>query len=898
VLVLVFGWSSADLTLARVNNKSLPQSSKKGSKAPGKWLTAMPSTAGFNPDTLDTAIDRIGLMKGVYSALVVRNGYLVVERYFREGYRAKPHNLKSASKSVLSALIGIAIDKGKLHLDQPICELLPQCKNLNDPRKADITIRHLMTMTSGLSTTSSEHYNQWVNNGDWVKASLDQPLVADPGTHYQYSTADTHILSAVLTSATGISTREYALRYLFGPMNITVKGWSKDPKGIYQGGNNLALIPLDMAKIGQLYLDGGKYGGRQIVPQWWVDVSTRAGHLGYNEIYGNYGFLWYSRPNSKDAFVAVGYGGQYIYVSPLYDCVIVITSTLDSKGRKWEKKLFDLIHEGIIGSIRIDKKELLMAAGVESVSVTAIERHTAAEIRGTGRTVVRLNLRQGPNKSDSVITTLAAGTVLEIKEQKGTWIRVRAGSLNGWVFAQYVRTVSDAVTTVDRRKKKVPPKKKPANVQDTKPVTVGSAVHDLKKLQAEVENIRSSLLASEHARKQTDRVLHTIKKELNTQRDTTARLEADRKSLVSELAEVRSRKTTHLDFLKAALAEREKSKVELDELRKELAAQRKAAEQFQSARKAVEAELMSTRNEVAKISSAIDTAQSDREYAKSALTPLHHKLKEQQKTIDTSKEAQNKITQDLSAVHAQIKLLEKTITDQQDDRRRLTSEIARLDKELNTQRDTAARSKADRTPLVSELAEVRYQNTALMDTLKAEQAEREERKAELDELRKELAVQRKAAEQFQSAQKAVEAELVSARNEVAKISSAIDTAQSDREYAKSALTPLHNQLKEQQKTITTSEEAQNKITQDLSAVHAQIKLLEKTITASWQRSAARTPLCWKRLKQYRQAGRNAKANWMNCVRSWLHSVRLLSSFNQRKKLLKLNSCLLVMKWQK
>jgi len=329
------------------------------SKWPGKWFSALPWRLGFNPDELDTAVDKIGQMEGIYSLLLVRNGYLVVERYFREGHRTKPHNLKSAAKSVLSALIGIAIDEGLLRLDQPINEFLPQGKDLNDPRKADITVRHLLTMTSGLKPTSYQAYNAWVLKGDWVKTALDQPLVADPGTSFQYSTGNAHILSAVLTAATGMSTQEFAIRKLFDPMNIKVQGWDTDPKGIYQGGNNLSLIPRDMAKIGQLYLDGGKLGDRQLVPKWWVDASTRAGHLSTHEVYGTYGYLWYLRPGGEDAFVAVGYGGQYIYVSPAYNCVVVVTSTLESKGLVWEKQLFKTVHNGIFGNIQTDQQQLL-----------------------------------------------------------------------------------------------------------------------------------------------------------------------------------------------------------------------------------------------------------------------------------------------------------------------------------------------------------------------------------------------------------------------------------------------------------------------------------------------------------------------------------------------------------
>lgn len=320
----------------------------------GKWISASPPQLGFKQEALMATVEQIGRIKGIYSLIIVRNGYLAIERYFREGYRSKPHNLKSASKSVLSALIGIAIDEGYLGLDQPISEILPQGKILNDPRKAAITVRHLLTMTSGLSPTSYQAYNAWVLNGDWVKTALDRPLIAEPGTHFHYSTGNSHLLSAVLTATTGISTKAFALEKLFNPMSITVYGWETDPKGIYQGGNNLSLIPLDMAKIGLLYLNGGKYGDRQLVPKQWVDVSIRAYYQGENVLYGSYGYLWFSQPGGEDAFVAVGYGGQYIYVSTTYDCVIVITATLESKGRSWERQLFALIQNGILGNIQTD----------------------------------------------------------------------------------------------------------------------------------------------------------------------------------------------------------------------------------------------------------------------------------------------------------------------------------------------------------------------------------------------------------------------------------------------------------------------------------------------------------------------------------------------------------------
>ncbi|MBE9521053.1 MAG: serine hydrolase, partial [Proteobacteria bacterium] len=379
---------------------------KENSQWDVKWLTAAPELVGFDTTSLNRSIEQIGQMSGVYSVIVVRNGYLASERYFREGYRIKPHNIKSATKSVLSALTGIAINKGYLRLDQPISDFLPRVKNLDDPRKNDITVRHLLTMTSGLDPTSYQAYNSWIMNGsDWVKIILDRPMVAAPGTKHQYSTGDTHILSAVLTAATRMSTREFAARNLFNPLGVTIHGWEIDPQGINQGGNNLSLIPLDMALLGQVYLDGGRFRNRQVIPKWWVDVSTRPNYLGgEQEVYGYYGYLWYSRPGGQDAFVAVGYGGQYIYISPEYQSVVVITSTLESKGREWEKELFNIIRNGILGSIQADRQQLLQVEYRDKSPAQVYQNDPIASRIVTGENrmgmaIANLNLRNGPSRN-------------------------------------------------------------------------------------------------------------------------------------------------------------------------------------------------------------------------------------------------------------------------------------------------------------------------------------------------------------------------------------------------------------------------------------------------------------------------------------------------------------------
>ncbi|MFC1837844.1 serine hydrolase, partial [Thermodesulfobacteriota bacterium] len=412
-----------------------------------KWLSASPSLIGFDTARLENAVKSIGEMKGIYSVIVIRNNYLVLERYFREGHRTKPHNLKSATKSVMAALTGIAIEKGYLRLDQPISDFLPQIKNLDDPRKSDMTVLHLLTMTSGLEPTSYQSYNDLAMNGtDWVKTILERPLVADPGTKHQYSTGDTHILSAVLTGATRMSTKDFAENNLFGPLGISVKGWEIDPQGINQGGNNLSLIPLDMALFGQLYLDGGTYRNKQIVPEWWVDASTRPNYLGEHEVYGYYSYLWYSRPGRTNAYVAVGYGGQYIYVSQDYNCVIVITSTLESKGKKWERELFDYIQKGILASIDPVQQQLLQVKHNDEDSPALYQSgpsgSTGSRDKRFGLTIASLNLRKGPSRSDSIIKLLDAGTVLEVTGREDAWLQVLAGTSSGWVSAEYVRFVN------------------------------------------------------------------------------------------------------------------------------------------------------------------------------------------------------------------------------------------------------------------------------------------------------------------------------------------------------------------------------------------------------------------------------------------------------------------------
>jgi len=270
------------------------------------------------------------------SLLVQSRGRLVGERYFHGATRARRANIKSASKSVISALVGIAIARGHIRgVDETLGELLPdQLGRDADPRKRAITVEDLLTMRSGLESTSFENYGSWVTSRNWVRDALRRPLVAEPGGPMIYSTGSTHLLSAILTRRTGASTHRFAQRALAAPLGITLRPWQRDPQGIYFGGNDMYLTPREMLRLGALYLNGGRASdGRQVVPRAWVEASlqprTRSGWSGHE-----YGYGWWSRTSGAHrVFYAWGYGGQFIYVVPSLELVVVTTSQSEATRR-------------------------------------------------------------------------------------------------------------------------------------------------------------------------------------------------------------------------------------------------------------------------------------------------------------------------------------------------------------------------------------------------------------------------------------------------------------------------------------------------------------------------------------------------------------------------------------
>jgi CubicO group peptidase (beta-lactamase class C family) len=263
------------------------------------------------------------------SLLVSVDGALAHEQYFGSARATSHANIKSASKSVMSALVGIAIAKGLIRdVSQPIAPQFAADLAANaDPRTRTITVEHLLTMKTGLESTSGRNYGAWVRSPNWVRYALRRPLIADPGTGMEYSTGNSHVLSALLTRVSKQSTWQFAQESLARPLGFTLARWPQDPQGIYFGGNEMLMTPRQMLAFGELYLNDGRVGDRQLFPAGWVTQSFIPRGRSRWGSDREYGYSWWIRSlASHSAYYAWGYGGQFVFVVPSARMVMVTTS--------------------------------------------------------------------------------------------------------------------------------------------------------------------------------------------------------------------------------------------------------------------------------------------------------------------------------------------------------------------------------------------------------------------------------------------------------------------------------------------------------------------------------------------------------------------------------------------
>lgn len=331
---------------------SLPASAQRAADIPVPEPARREQAAAPATEISEAAIvEAAGAFDNLQVLIVSQGGEVLIEEGFGGHSPTTPTNIKSASKSIISALVGIAIEEGLLEgVDQPIALLLADKLPADpDPRIHEITIGNLLSMQAGLGRTSGSNYGRWIASADWVRAALAQPFTRDPGEGMLYSTGSTHLLSAILTKVSGRDVMDLANEWLGMEGAFRIADWERDPQGIRLGGNQMAVSPRALLAFGELYRNGGTFEGERILPEEWIAESwtprTRSVFSGEQ-----YGYNWFIRDMAGyDCFYAWGYGGQMLYVLPDLELTVVITSDTDRpSGRSGYKDDLHALIEDLV----------------------------------------------------------------------------------------------------------------------------------------------------------------------------------------------------------------------------------------------------------------------------------------------------------------------------------------------------------------------------------------------------------------------------------------------------------------------------------------------------------------------------------------------------------------------
>jgi CubicO group peptidase (beta-lactamase class C family) len=325
------------------------------------WKASSPEQQGLDSYKLTEALDFIqDHLPDVYSFIVVKNGYVVFEKYYKMGGPDRRAPIHSVTKSVMSALIGIALKREHFKsIDQKLAHFFPSyfSDELLDEETRDITLKHLLTMSAGFGWNDGAGllFREWIRSPDLLEYTLQLPQIDGPGTKFNYNTSLSHILSIFLSTVTQTSTLEFARQHLFIPLGIQARFWSKDTKGFNTGGYGLHLTPHDLSKIGYLYVNNGFWDGQSIIPETWIKESTEQQmYIGHFSSAGEFGYgyqWWVKKVGGYDSFFAWGRRGQFIVVVPKLDLVFVVTSKAhpaDSRTTLHYTHLFDLVANAVI----------------------------------------------------------------------------------------------------------------------------------------------------------------------------------------------------------------------------------------------------------------------------------------------------------------------------------------------------------------------------------------------------------------------------------------------------------------------------------------------------------------------------------------------------------------------
>jgi CubicO group peptidase (beta-lactamase class C family) len=316
------------------------------------WAVGTPESQGFDTSVLAAMDQRLRSrdIAGVDALLIARNGRLIYEGYFTpQTGMERRHFLASVTKSVASMVVGVAAQQGRVGtFDQSIAPLFPEAEDLftADPRKRDITLRHVLTMTAGLdwdhkAVTDRDRDDIHIKTApDAVRYVLEKPLMREPGTLFDYNSGNSMLLTGLIPNVSGLEADAFAEENLFGPLGIQDYFWQKTDDGTARGQDGLYMRARDLLKLGQLYLDGGRWNGEQLVSQAWIDASFRD-WVGTDWGNARYGFQWWlyplARPGQPDipngVVMASGYGGQKLFLVPRLGLTAVFFGcTADDNG--------------------------------------------------------------------------------------------------------------------------------------------------------------------------------------------------------------------------------------------------------------------------------------------------------------------------------------------------------------------------------------------------------------------------------------------------------------------------------------------------------------------------------------------------------------------------------------
>ncbi|WP_431475170.1 serine hydrolase [Marinobacter sp. KM021] len=319
-------------------------------------ILAIPSLSYAQPTDWQAEVEQeAAQLDRLHTLIVAHKGEEILALDLRGQGLDTPVNIKSLSKTVLAALVGMGIENDVLEgTNQPVVETLGNRVPASATEGIErITLGHLLSLQAGLQRTSGANYGPWVASNNWVSHVLTRPFVDEPGGRMLYSSGSSHLLSAALTESAGRSTLSLAREWLGKPLDIDIPPWDQDPQGVYFGGNNMLLSPRDLVKVGELYRNNGRVGDQQLFPENWVNESWNGrGESAYTD--DPYGYGWFLRPMAGEmGYYGRGFGGQVLYVVPTLELTVVMTSdpAPPSPGSRYLRQQFQLIEDHIIPAL-------------------------------------------------------------------------------------------------------------------------------------------------------------------------------------------------------------------------------------------------------------------------------------------------------------------------------------------------------------------------------------------------------------------------------------------------------------------------------------------------------------------------------------------------------------------